>query len=60
MQNGLKRMFFMKEKKFGSRGKISIFYENIGKMSKCSLFKKEIFLVAARGVDPPPRLRTGL
>ena len=29
MQNGLKRMFFMKEKNFGSKGKV---LKNIGKM----------------------------
>ena len=31
MQNGLNYMFFMKEKNFGSKGKILIFFENIGK-----------------------------
>ena len=31
MQNGLKRMFFMVEKNFGTKGKISISYENIMK-----------------------------
>ena len=31
MQKGLKLMFFMKEKKNGSKGKISIFYENFVK-----------------------------
>ena len=34
MQNGLKRIFFMKEKIFGSKGKISIFYENIVKIAQ--------------------------
>ena len=38
MQNGFKRMFFMREKKIWSKGKILrkilIFYENIGKLSK--------------------------
>ena len=30
MQSGLKRMFLMNKKKIGSKGKISIFKENIG------------------------------
>ena len=31
MQNGLKRIFFYEEKNFGSKGKLSISYENIEK-----------------------------